>query len=148
MVVHRDGQHRAVERQSSRVVGDHQAGPGRGQVLDPADLYPEPFVIEEPKGGKYHGVVVLGIEAELVDRVLAGQSLAQEIGQPGDTGDQIRGFRLVGPSLVEFPDDGFDVLRGFRPRCCRRVPACRTSPLRTAGIGMQGNDFRFFARHA
>ena len=38
MIVHRDRQHRPVERQRSGMVGNHQPGAGGGQVLDAADL--------------------------------------------------------------------------------------------------------------
>ena len=42
LVVHRDRRHQSVERKHARMVGHDERRTLRGQVLDPADLDPEP----------------------------------------------------------------------------------------------------------
>ena len=84
MIAHRHRQHRTVKGQRAGVIGDEQAGAGVREIFNAADIDPDPLVVEEAQRRQHHGVVVLRIEAELIDRVVAGDALAEEVGNPGD----------------------------------------------------------------
>ena len=63
---HRAAQHHPVERQRARVVGDEQAAPFGGQVLDAVDLDAEVLLVEKVEEGE-HLLLVDRVVAELVD---------------------------------------------------------------------------------
>ena len=130
------------------MVGDQQSGTEVGHMLDSADLDPEPLLEEEPQHRPDDGVVVLRVETEFVDGVVAGQALTQEISHPGDAlGEIARPGIGLGAALLELPDDGFDLLVGLRMRKCRGVPpgsgGALRRPLAGTAFTMQRNNFRF-----
>ena len=93
VVVHRHRSHQAIERQHPGVVGDHQRGAGHRQVLDTADLNPEPRLEKHSQQRQKDCVVEMGIEPELVDGVVAHHSLADELRDRGDPfGEFVRGL--------------------------------------------------------
>ena len=115
LVVHGHRQHQPVERQHAGVVGDHQRRAVVRQVLDPADLDPEPGSEEQPQQRPHDRVVEVRVEAELVDAVVAGEPLAEEFGDRGDVLRQVV-QRRVGRRcprgtavLVDFADDSRDL---------------------------------------
>ena len=82
LVVHGDLGHQAVDGHRARVVGDDQRAADGGDVVDAADLDPEPLPVERAQRGKQHVVGQVGVVAELVDGVVALQTAPQE-GQQG-----------------------------------------------------------------
>ena len=134
VIANSDRQHRTIERQRAGVVGDHQARTGVWQVFDTAHLDAEPFFIEEPQRGQNHRIVVLRVEAELVDGVVTGEALANEIGNSGDPLCQIAdgGLSRGLAALLELPDDCVDFLcrAGWRLRQGRRMPTGGSGTLR------------------
>ena len=85
LVVHGHRSHQPVERQHTRMVGDDQCRPGLGQVLDPADLNPEPGLEKCSQQRQKDSVVEMLVEPELVDGVIAHHPLADEVGDRGDS---------------------------------------------------------------
>ena len=93
------------------MIGDQQAGAILRQVLNAADLNPEPILEKEAQQRQDERVVELRIESEFVDRVIAGEPLGHEI---SDRRNALRQFirSLGGPTncacsapRVDFPDD-------------------------------------------
>ena len=66
------------------MVGDHQRAALGGEVLDAAHLDPEPLLGERPQRGQQQPLGDLGVEAVLVDLVVAGQPAAQERQELGE----------------------------------------------------------------
>ena len=71
------------------MVGDHQRPAVARQVLDSADLDPEPRPEEEPQQRPNDRAVEMRIEPELIDGVIAREPLPQEAGDRGDPLRQI-----------------------------------------------------------
>ena len=87
VVVDGDHRHQGVDRDRARVVGDDQRAALGGDVLDAADLDPEPLLGDRPQQREHELLGDLVVEAELVDVVVAGQPAAQE-------GEQLGQLRL------------------------------------------------------
>jgi hypothetical protein len=88
-------------------------------MLNPADLDPEPRCEQRPQQRHHHAVVEMPIEAELIDRVVAGQPATQKFGNRGDALGQFVGRRCRfaargghAAALVDLADDGGDLLGG------------------------------------
>ena len=79
LVVHGDLGHQRVERDRAGVIGDDQCRACGWDVLDPANLDPEPRPIQRAQQGKQDSVGELLVEPELVDLVVPGQPATQEI---------------------------------------------------------------------
>ena len=84
VVEQRQRRHHRVERQRAGVVADDQRAAVVGHVLQAARLDPEPLVVERPEGRGEHVVGQVGVEAELVDLVVAGDPAAQERQRAGE----------------------------------------------------------------
>src|ERR1700727_2848875 len=114
-------------------------------MLDAADLDPEPRLEEEPQQRPNDGFVEMRIEPELVDAVIAGEPVPQEV---GDGSDLLRkliaglfGFGSAARNttvLINFAYDGGDLVGrrlgvGFgeqRGMLARRLRALSGTPLR------------------
>jgi len=84
-VVYSHAAHHGVERpQPTGVVGDEQRPALARHVVDADDLCPEPALQQRPERGQHHLVGQVGVEAELVDLVVAGQPATQECESRGD----------------------------------------------------------------
>ena len=73
-----DHRHQAVDRDRAGVVGDDQGAALGRDVLDAADLDPEPLLGDRAQRGHEEALGDLGVEAVLVDDVVAGHPAAQE----------------------------------------------------------------------
>ena len=85
VVVHRDHRHQRVDRDRARVVGHDQRAALVGDVLDAAHLDAEPLLGDRPQQRERELLGDLGVEAELVDLVVAGQpppEQREQLGQP------------------------------------------------------------------
>ena len=78
VVVQRDRGHQRVERNGAGVVGDDQRAALVRHVVQAGGLDPEPRPVERPQQRENDVVGEVGVEAELVDVVVAGQPAAQE----------------------------------------------------------------------
>ena len=78
VVVQRELRHRRVDRDRAGVVGDDQRAAVGGHVLHAAGLDPEVLLVERPQRRQRDVVGEVGVEAELVDLVVAGDPAAQE----------------------------------------------------------------------
>ena len=78
VVVQRDRGHQRVERDGAGVVGDDQRAARVRHVLQAGGLDPEPRPVQRPQQREDDVVGEVGVEAELVDLVVAGQPAAQE----------------------------------------------------------------------
>lgn len=158
VVVDGDLGHQPVQGQDACVVGDDQRRAALRQVLDTADLDPEPVPEEPSQQGQEDSLIEVLVEAELVDCVVARHPLADELGGRGDALRQFIRARTVigrGPCgtapVVDLTDDGRQLVGGCtRPGILEegRMPTCaigaRRSPSlsrRATRIGMQRNDF-------
>ncbi|VXC21528.1 hypothetical protein NOCARDAX2BIS_480023 [Nocardioides sp. AX2bis] len=83
VVVHADHGHQAVDGDRAGVVRDHQRAPDLRDVLGAPDLDPEPRARQRSQRGQQEPLGDLGVEAVLVDGVVAGQPSAPERQQPG-----------------------------------------------------------------
>src|SRR6202022_5209211 len=88
-----------------------------GQVLDAADLDPEPRLEEEPQQRPHDRVVEMRIEPELVDTVIAGKAVPQKLGDGTDlVRELVAGLVGVGfaagsaPVLIDLADDVGDLI--------------------------------------
>ena len=156
VVVHGDLGHQSVEGQHARMVGHHQSRAGLGEVLDPADLRPEPRPEEHSQQRKDDCFVEVRVEPELVDAVVTGHPLADEVGDRGNVLGQLGRRRLdtVGPVCVDVADDGVEFLvgdvaigigekRGMAPRTFRTLRRAASLSRAATRIRVQRNDFRF-----
>src|SRR5271154_7438537 len=157
-VMHGDRGHQPVEGQHAGVVGHYQARAGVGEMLDAADLYPEPRVEEEPEQRPHDRIVEVRVEAELVDAVVTGEPVPHKV---GDRSDPLRelvarlfptGSTGTATVLIDFAYDGGDLVggragvgfgeeRGMLARTLRALPGTPLSR-RTTRIPVQRNDFR------
>ena len=76
--------HQAVERHGAGVVGDHERAALGGDVLQPADLEPEPLLGDRPQRGHEEPLGELAVEAVVVDLVVALEPAAHERHQLGE----------------------------------------------------------------
>ncbi len=101
LVVQRDLGHDRVERDRSGVVRDHKGAALRRDVLEPGRLDAEPRPVERADQAEEHAVGELGVEAEVVDAVVARQPPAGEVepallGRVLDELGQLRGGGRLG----------------------------------------------------
>ncbi len=107
------------------MVGHQQRGATARQVLDTADLDPEPRPEKEPQQRPKDRVVEVRIEPELVDGVVTSHPFADESGDRGDVLGELVEWRIGGPRasrtrrtpmLVDLADDGSDLFgrRAYR----------------------------------
>ena len=73
-------EHDGVEREHARMIGDDQGRPAVRDVGQPAGLYAEPVPVQRQRRGHQHRRIQIGIEAELVDLVIACQPPPGELG--------------------------------------------------------------------
>ena len=73
-----DRGHQRVERDGAGVVGDDQRATVVRHVVQARGLDPEPLPVERPQRRQDDVVGEVGVEAEVVDVVVAGQAAAQE----------------------------------------------------------------------
>ena len=78
LVVDHRVQDHPVDRQCAGVVGNQQRRTVSGKVLRPSDLDPEPGVSEPPQRRQIDLGGELGVESELIDCIVAAQSLTEE----------------------------------------------------------------------
>ena len=111
VVVHRQHGHQAVERDGAGVVGDHQRAALGGDVLQAADLEPEPLLGDRAQRRHEEALGQLAVEAVVVHDVVAVQPATYERHQLG------------GPALPVVAED----LHGRRPGApaASRPPGCR-----------------------
>ena len=88
-VMDRHLHHHGVQADRARMVGHDQGTTLGRHVVDPADLDPEPVLVERAQRSQQDAVVELGIEAELIHLVLAQGAPAQELQRLTD---------LIGPA--------------------------------------------------
>ena len=74
----RGHRHQPVHRDGAGVVGDDQGAALGRDVLDAADLDAEPLLRDRAERGDQEALGDLGVEAVLVDDVVAGDATAQE----------------------------------------------------------------------
>ena len=122
VVVDGDHGHQAVDRDRAGVVGDDQGAAFGGDVLGSAHLDPEPLLGDRTQGGHEEPLGDLGVEAVLVDDVVAGDPTAQE-------GEELGELRL--PLLAEELLGG--VLEGREPVRRRDAGPGRAVGVVTAG---------------
>ena len=79
VVIERDLRHQRIECDGARVVGDDERAARRGDPVDTAHLHAEPPLEEGSQRRDEHVVGQVGIEAEVVDRVVTGEPTAQEV---------------------------------------------------------------------
>ena len=77
---------------------DQRAALGR-EVLEAAGLDPEPLLGERPERGQQQPLGDLGVEAVLVDLVVAGEPTAQEGQEPRELGLPVVAEHLARPAL-------------------------------------------------
>ena len=94
-----DHRHQAVDRDRAGVVGDDQRAALGRDVLDAADLDPEPLLGDRPQRGHEEALGDLRVEAVLVDDVVAGQPAAQERQELGELGLPLVAEDLLGGVL-------------------------------------------------
>ena len=134
-----DHRHQAVDRDRAGVVGDDQRAALGRDVLDAADLDPEPLLGDRAQRGHQEPLGDLGVEAVLVDDVVAGD--AGGAGRPGtraSCGSQWSPKTSRGGVLERRPASRRP---GCRRACARRsvVGARRRRPSavgRDAGLGL------------
>ena len=80
----RDQAQEFVDRQRARVVGDDERPALGRDVLHALALHPEPAVEQRPQQREQDVVGQVGVEAELVGLVLAGQAPAEELQAAGE----------------------------------------------------------------
>ncbi len=95
VVVHHHAGHQGVDGQRAGVVGHDQRAALGGDVLDAADLDPEPLLGQRPQRREQELLGDLRVEPELVDLVVAGQPSPQQRQHLG----QLR-LPLVAPDLA------------------------------------------------
>ena len=107
VVVQRDGGHQRVQRDRAGVVGDDQRAALVRHVVQAGGLDAEPRPVQRPQERQQHVVGEVGVEAELVDGVVAGQAPAQEGKRGGErrlpVGRERSGVGLGGLAGVRRP---------------------------------------------
>ena len=136
--------HQAVDRDGAGVVGDDQRAALGRDVLDAADLDPEPLLRDRAQRGHEEPLGDLLVEAVLVDDVVAGHPAAQEGQEPGQLRLPLVAEQLAGGVLERRqPVAGRDAAGGQpAPRCTpgrgsprgRARPAARR-PARSVRLG-------------
>ncbi len=105
LVVDRDRSHQRVQGQHTGVVRDQQGTALGGQVRDTEGVDAEPLAVQRAQRRQDHRLGQLGVEAELVDGVVAGQPVAQEPERRArGLGQRVHG-RRVGRAAARERDD-------------------------------------------
>ena len=139
MVVDRDHRHQAVERERAGVVGDHQRAALGRDVLGAAHLDAEPLLRDRAQRGQEEPLGDLGVEAVLVDGVVAGQPAAQEGQEPGElrlplVAEDLAGGVLEGRQPVAGRDPGERTASAV-VAAARRARAARAGRARASVAG-------------
>ena len=109
------------------VVGDDQRAALGGDVLDAADLDPEPLLGDRPQRGHEEPLGDLLVEAVLVDDVVAGHPAAQERQEPGQLRLPLVAEELLGGVLERGQPVARPGCPRSGPRSSVRLVAARTA---------------------